>query len=184
EAGVGAGVPGRVVRPGQKGGPAVGLTRKGKGTKWMLVVDGNGVPLGFRLESAQKNEVELAPATLETVRVAKPPGQGRAGRPRTRPAQLVADRGYHSAALRRYLRRRGIACCIPPLRRPAGWRPRRGRPVTARREDYARRWVVERTFAWLGNQRRLLVRHERLLATYHGFFAVALSMICLTRVLE
>jgi transposase len=148
----------------------------------MLLVDANGTPLGFRLESAQLNEVELARPTLETVRVPRAPG--RVGRPRTRPGQLVADRGYHSAALRRYLRRRGIRCCIPPLRRPARWRPKRGRPLTARREDYARRWVVERTFAWLGNQRRLLVRHERLLATYHGFFALALAMICLTRVLE
>ena len=149
---------------------------------WLLLVDGNGTPLGFHLESAQRNEVEFARLTLETVRVPKPPG--RAGRPRTRPGQVVADRGYHSASLRHYLRRRGIACCIPPLRRPAHWRPRRGRPVVARREDYARRWVVERTFAWLGNQRRLLVRHERLLATYRGFFALALAMLCLTRVLE
>ena len=148
----------------------------------MLVVDANGTPIGFRLESAHTSEVELARPTLETVRVAKP--RGRAGRPRTRPGQLVADRAYHSAALRQYLRRRGIRCCIPPLRRPAWWRRKRGRPIAARREDYARRWVVERTFAWLGNFRRLLVRHERLLATYHGFFALALAMICLTRVLE
>ena len=148
----------------------------------MLLVDANGTPLGFRLESAQLNEVELARPTLETVRV--PRAAGRPGRPRTRPGQLVADRAYHSAALRAYLRRRGIRCCIPPLRRPTRWRPKRGRPVVARREDYAKRWVVERTFAWLGNQRRLLVRHERLLATYHGFFALALAMICLTRVLE
>ena len=149
---------------------------------WLLLVDGNGVPLGFRLESAQRNEVEFARPTLETVRVPKPPG--RAGRPRTRPTQVVADRGYHSAALRQYLRRRGIRCCIPPLRRPAWYRPKRGRPLVARRADYARRWVVERTFAWLGNSRRLLVRHERLLATYRGFFTLALVLICLARVLE
>ena len=148
----------------------------------MLLVDANGTPLGFRLATAQLNEVELARPTLETVRV--PRVRGRAGRPRTRPAQVVADRAYHSAALRQYLRRRGIRCCIPPRRRPARWRRKRGRPTAARREDYARRWVVERTFAWLGNYRRLLVRHERLLATYHGFFALALAMICVTRVLE
>ena len=148
----------------------------------MLLVDGNGTPLGFRLESAQLSEIELARPTLETVRV--PRMAGHPGRPRSRPAQVVADRAYHSAALRRYLRQRGIKCCIPPLRRPARWRPRRGRPITARREDYAKRWVVERTFAWLGNQRRLLVRHERLLATYRGFFTLALALICLNRVLE
>jgi transposase len=30
--------------PAKKGGDHVGLTKKGKGTKWMLVVDGNGLP--------------------------------------------------------------------------------------------------------------------------------------------
>jgi transposase len=148
----------------------------------MLLVDAKGTPISFRLETAQVNEVELARPTLETVCV--PRTVGRPGRPRTRPAQVVADRAYHSAALRHYLRRRGIRCCIPPLRRPAHWRPLRGRPITARREDYARRWVVERTFAWLGNHRRLLVRHERLLATYRGFFTLAVILICLARVSE
>ena len=38
--------------PAKKGGDKVGLTKKGKGTKWMLVVDGNGLPLGFHLDSA------------------------------------------------------------------------------------------------------------------------------------
>ena len=39
--------------PAKKGGEKVGLTRKGKGTKWMLVVDGNGLPLGFHLRRRQ-----------------------------------------------------------------------------------------------------------------------------------
>jgi hypothetical protein len=33
--------------PAKNGGAGVGLTRKGKGTKWMLVVDGHGMPWGF-----------------------------------------------------------------------------------------------------------------------------------------
>ena len=148
----------------------------------MLLVDANGTPLGFRLATAQLNEVTLAQPTLDTVRVHKPPH--RPGRPRTRPGQLVADRGYDSRALRAALRRRGIRCCIPPIRRAGRWRPKTGRLPRYSRADYARRWVVERTFAWLGNQRRLLVRHERLLATYRGLFTLALAMICLARVLE
>jgi hypothetical protein len=39
--------------PAKKGGEKVGLTKKGKGTKWTLVIDGNGLPLGFHLDSAQ-----------------------------------------------------------------------------------------------------------------------------------
>ena len=42
-------------------------------------------------------------------------------------------------------------------------RPKLGRPVKAG-PGYAQRWKVERTFAWLGTFRRLLVRHERYLS--------------------
>lgn len=33
--------------PAQKDGEKVSLAKKGKGTKWMLAIDGNGLPLGF-----------------------------------------------------------------------------------------------------------------------------------------
>ena len=42
----------------------------------------------------------------------------------------------------------------------------------------------ERAFAWLGNFRRLLVRHERVLAVYHGFFILACVLIVLNRLLQ
>ena len=49
----------------------------------------------------------------------------------------------------------------------------------------SQRWIVQRTFAWLGNFHRLLVRHEsflyrkdeRLLGVYHGFMLICLSRI-------
>ncbi len=47
-------------------GAKVGLMKKGKGTKWMLVVDVNGLPLGFHLDSANRAEVRLAEQTLDT----------------------------------------------------------------------------------------------------------------------
>ena len=141
----------------------------------MVVTDGQGIPLGLHLASAQQSEVRLAEATLATVRVPRP---GR-GRPRQRPTTLVADRGYDSDTLRQQLRRRGIRPCIPFRRNR---RPRRGRKPDL--EAYQDRWRVERTFAWLGNYRRLLVRHERLLGLYHGFMLLAFILICLGRISE
>lgn len=163
--------------PAKKGGEKVGLTRKGKGTKWMLVVDGNGLPLGFHLDGANHAEVRLAEQTLDTIRVART-----RGRPRRRPEKVVADRGYDSSEFRQALRRRGIGMCIPPKRRPKSWRAKRGRPVVARKADYRLRYKVERSFAWLGNFRRLLIRWERLFGVYHGWFAVAVLLLCLRRV--
>ena len=55
----------------------------------MLVTDREGVPLGFHLDSAQRAEVRLAQTTLASIRVAQ-----RHGRPKTRPQELVADKGY------------------------------------------------------------------------------------------
>jgi hypothetical protein len=128
--------------PAKKSGDKVGLTKKGKGTKWMLVIDGNGLPLGFHLDSANIAEVRLAQQTLDTVSVGRPHG-----RSRRRPRKLVADRAYDSRAFRIALRRRRIAMCIPPKRRPAKWRPKRGRPIVARKDEYRFRYKVERSFA-------------------------------------
>jgi transposase len=148
--------------PAKNGGEKVGVTKKGKGTKWMVVVDGNGLPLGFHLDSANKAEVKLAERTLDTVGVPRP-----RGRPKCRPDKLVADRAYDSGGFRAALRRRGIRMCIPPKRRPKNWRAKRGRPVVARKADYRLRYTVERSFAWLGNFRRLLIRWEHHHYIYH-----------------
>ena len=148
-----------------------------KGTKWMLVIDGNGLPLGFHLDSAQVAEVRLAERTLDTVSVARP-----RGRPKQRPKKVVADRGYDSRGFRQALRGRGIQMCIPPKRRPAKWKAKRGRPVVARKDDYRLRYKVERSFAWLGNFRRLLIRWEYLFSIYRSWFTIAVLLLCLRRV--
>jgi transposase len=152
---------------------------KGKGTKWMLLVDGHGLPLGFHLDSAQVAEVRLAERTLNSISVARP-----RGRSRQRPEKLVADRGYDSSAFRRTLRHRGIRMCIPPKRRPATWKAKRGRPVVARTDDYRQRHKVERSFAWLGTSRRLLIRWERLFTVYRSFFSYAAMVLYIKRLVR
>lgn len=135
----------------------------------MLVADGGGIPLGALVESAQKAEVKLADSTLATVKVSRPKG-----RPRNRPKELVADKGYDSDPLRRRWRRRGIKPCVPQRRSK---KPHRGRKPDL--EGYRHRWIVERTFAWLGNFRRLVVRWERHARNYLAFLLIACAIICL-----
>src|SRR5512147_3240945 len=100
---LGRDVHGRQFRPGEKRGAAVGKTKRGKGTKWMVLVDGQGVPLGALLASASPHEVTLAEATLARVKVPR-----RRGRPRTKPQRIIADKGYDSDPLRGRLKQRGI----------------------------------------------------------------------------
>lgn len=165
------GLLGWVLRPGQKRGSAVGKTKRGKGTKWMVVADGSGLPLGSALASASPAEVRLAEQTLQAIAV---PRQG-PGRPRQKPERVIADRGYDSDPLRRRLAARGIELIVPHRSNRVRPPTQDGRPL----RRYQRRWKIERLFAWLGNYRRLIVRHERLLVTYRAFFHVACALIVL-----
>jgi len=42
-----------------------------------------------------------------------------------------------------------------------------------------RRWIVERTIAWLTGFRRILVRHDRNIEMYKAFLHVASMLIAL-----
>ncbi len=78
---------------------AVRKTKRVKGSKWLVVVDGQGVPLGGTLASASLAEVTLGEAALHTIKVPHP---GR-GRPKFRPQRLIADKAYDSDKLRKNL---------------------------------------------------------------------------------
>ena len=109
--------------------------------------------------------------TLEQVRV---PRVGR-GRPRSKPERLIADRAYDSDPLRRRLKQRGIQLICPHRKNRSKAPTQDGRAL----RRYRRRWKIERTFAWLGNFRRLVVRYERRLSMYNAFFHVACLIIAL-----
>ena len=119
----------RQLRARQKGGDGVGKTKRGKGTKVMLVADGNGLPIGFCLASASCHEVKLAVPALQTVRVARLTR----GRPRQRPDELVADKAYDSKRFRRWLCSKRIKPTIPSYERRARKQPKPGEPVQAMR---------------------------------------------------
>jgi transposase len=143
----------------------------------MVLVDGAGTPLGAYLDAATPAEVTLLERTLEAVAVGRP---GKPGRPRKRPERLIADRGYDSNPLRACLARRGIEPIIPARSNHKQATHQDGRKL----RRYRRRWIVERTFAWLGYFRRLGVRYERLITTYAGFFHLACTLLTLRRVLK
>lgn len=157
--------------PGEKRGRCVGKTKRGKGTKWMVVVDGQGIPLGAHLDSASPSEVTLLEPTIEKIAV---PRAGR-GRPRKNPDRIITDKGYDSDPLRERLARRGIELICPYRKNNQNRKYHDGRKL----RRYKRRWTVERTFAWLQNFRRLVVRWERKLTMYQGFFHLACLLITL-----
>lgn len=91
--------------------------------------------------------------------------------------RLIVDRGYDSDPLRYRLQERGIDMICPHRRNRKKAKTQDGRKL----RRYKRRWKVERTFAWFGNYRRLLLRWERSLVVYQGFFHLACILITLGR---
>jgi transposase len=139
----------------------------------MVVVDGQGVPLGGTLASASPAEVKLAEETINTIKV---PRKGR-GRPKKRPKRIIADKGYDSDNLRIRLSFLGIHLISPY---------RKNRKNAYKQQDrvmvrYKRRWIVERTFAWLSSFRRLVVRYDRIVTLYRAFFHLACIIVTLRR---
>ena len=80
--------------------------------------------------------------------------------------ELIADRGYDFAPQRRELQARGITPIIARRNTPHG--SGLGR----------RRWVIERTLAWLHFFRRLRLRWERLPELHLAFMHLGCAVIC------
>ena len=148
----------------------IGPTKRGKGSKLMVLADGQGIPVGVTVHSASPAEVTLVAPTLKMSRRLL----GRL------PQRLIADKGYDSDPLRAALAKRHIQQ-ITPHRCNRRRAPRQDGRALRR---YRRRWKIERTIAWLGNFRRLPVRYDRSLQIYRAFFHIACFMIVLRRVVQ
>lgn len=136
----------------------------------MVLVDGQGIPLGVHLSPANLAEVALAEATLATVAV---PRAGR-GRPKQKPQRIIADRAYDSRGLWERFAARGIQLIVPHQ----STRTHRFQDGRCLRR-YRRRWIIERTNAWLHAFRRLVTRYENKLENYSAFVHVACMLIVL-----
>ena len=149
----------------EKGGAAVGKTKRGKGTKLMAVADGAGTPVAVHAASASPHEVTLAEGTVEQ-RFTE-----------DLPKRLIGDLAYDSDPLDAKLAKRGIEMIAP--HRGGRVRPASQDGRTLRR--YRRRWKVERLFAWLQNFRRLVVRYEHHVQNFLGFVHLGCMLILLRR---
>ena len=126
--------------------------------------------MAFVLTPGQAADCRHLQAVLAKVRV-----RGPAGRPRTRPHAVAADKAYSSKANRTYLRQRGIKVVIPAKADQASHRTRKGsrggRPISHDKELYRQRNTVERCIrkikAWRGLATRFDKSPESYLAGLH-----------------
>jgi putative transposase len=136
--------------------------------KRRLVVEADGGPLGITMAGAHRHATQRLAETLEAIVVERP-------EPTTeRPQHLCLDKGddhptgHETVAAYQYM---------PPIRRigedkcePQG-----------QQTSPARRWVVERTLAWLSKCRGLLVRYEKNAINFLGLRQLACALLWMRR---
>jgi transposase len=146
-------------------GPQTGANptdRAKRGSKRHLICDGRGIPLAIELTGANCHDSTQALPLLDAI----PPLQGLRGRPRCRPDRILGDRAYDAEKIRRALRARHIS-------------PLLARRNTENGSGLGRwRWVIERTFAWLNQFRRLRLRYEKRADMHKAFLSLACALIC------
>lgn len=152
-------------RPGS-GGKKTGKnpTDRGKqGTKKSLVSDGEGGPLGIAIAGANTVDQKLLEETIDAIVVERPD-------PAEEEQNLCLDKGYDNptgegaaseAGYQPHIRRIGEEA--KKCDRSGGQKPRR--------------WVVERTFAWLSKCRGILVRYEKKAVNYLGLIQLACGLL-------
>lgn len=137
--------------------------------KTSVLVDRDGRPLAVVIAPANVPDYQLMAGTLDAIVPLRPlPAAGT-------PHELYGDRGYDYSACDTAAAVRGYTTRIGP--KGGGWM-RVGVPPPSPPPQYRRRrWIVERTLAWLSKCRALLVRYEKKAANYLGFVRVTCILL-------
>ncbi|MGH3567219.1 MAG: transposase [Pseudonocardia sp.] len=123
----------------------LGRSRGGLSTRIHLLADSRCRPLARATTAGQRHDTLAFEPLMGRLRIRR---RGR-GRPRTRPARLLADKAYPNRKIRTYLRRHRIKATIPEKSDQQKARAAKGstggRPPAFDTEAYTKRNTVERT---------------------------------------
>ena len=139
-----AGIDTQSVKTTEMAGPSgYDAGKKIKGRKRHIAVDVEGFPIAIQIQPADVQDRDGAPAVILEMLKKAPTVE-----------KLWADSGYRGKVLRSKLEEMGVPDALEIVERPKGLK---GFTVLYRR------WVVERTFAWMSRCRRLAKDFERTL---------------------
>jgi len=145
-------------------------TDRGKtGWKWSLATDTNGVPIGWIVDGANRNDSLLLAPTLDDVAE-----RGLLCDVET----LWLDRGYDSGLTRTRLLERDINDAIIAKKRS------RGSGGGTKTQPMGLRWPVERTNSWLSNFGQLRRNTDRFTAHRLAQFALAVALIITVKLVK
>lgn len=124
-------------------------------------MDGRGVPLSIVVTGANRHDVTQLALVLDEIII---------DRPENIEQHLCADKGYSGEPACQAIRDRQY---IPQVKQ-------RGEEIREKKNNpsyKARRWVVEVSHSWFNRFRKLLVRYEKLTATYLALLHLAAAII-------
>ncbi len=134
-----------------------------KGSKESVLGDAEGGPLGVVLAAANVNDQKLLGETIDAIVLNRPEPTGE------KPQHLCLDAGYDNPTGREAAAGGQYTPHIVPVRKEK-------RSTARKRGHKARRWVVERTLAWLCKCRGILVRYDKNDENYLGLIQLACAL--------
>jgi transposase len=145
-------------------------TDRGKlGWKWSILTDLNGIPLGWTIDGANRNDSVMLAPTLDDAA-----GRGLLGEIDT----LWLDRGYDSDVTRQRLAERGIDDAVIAKKR------KRNAPQAKKNTPMGLRWPVERTNSWLANFGQLRRNTDRQTLHRLAQFAFAVAILLTAKLID
>lgn len=150
-----------------------GRSRGGWGTKIHLAISANRISLSHTITPAQTHDNPQLIPVISGIRIPTP-----AGRTKTKPTTVIADKAYSATTTRKYLRRRKITTVIPPkiseIRARKNKGSHGGRPLACDRQTYKRRNAAECGINALKHNRAVATRYDKLAITYTTTIKVAI----------
>jgi putative transposase len=149
------------------GGDLVGpnpTDRAKKGVKRSILVEARGGPLAVVVAGANVHDTKLLAKTLDAIVVERPQPST------TAPQHLCLDKGYDNPTGRAAVATHHY---IPHIRKIGEEK----KDAMGEKAYPARRWVVERTGAWLSKCRAILVRYDKKSSNYLGLIKLACVLL-------
>ena len=132
--------------------------------KRSILVEADGGPLSVVVAGANVRDDKLLAATLDAIVTKRPEPTDEA------PQHLCLDKGYDNEPSREVVRERDYVAHIRRIGEEK-------KDEAGEKRYPARRWVVERTLAWLSKCRALLVRYDKKARNYLGLIKLACILL-------
>ena len=132
--------------------------RSKSGTKRSLLVEGQDIPIGITIDGANRHDMKMTRATLQSIVVCRLPASS--STTNTQQQHMCLDKGYDYPEVYELLEEYGYTMHI--CKRGEDYNNSYKKKKRRRIPKYrARRLVVERTHSWMNRFRRLLIRWEK-----------------------